>query len=190
MKVFLSFLFVALMFFGINRYYENIKQRENVKKSFLSISRNDISSFTVNHFINSQNFVQNQGEWYIEPGTNKLQDVLKNQNIENKSPTFKKEKIDSNEVNRVLDLLFAETVGVPHDEMDSDDSKIYEINEYSLHIIFKDKLGSELETVYFGKDGPESLSVFAKLKASSKIYLLNKDYRLLFLRPEEEWKSK
>lgn len=157
---------------------------------FFKFKMDDVQSFQINHFISGIFFQRKDGLWQVKHVKNELalQIEAKGEGgFAEEDSDFK--PADSTEVAKVLTYL-CELRGLSPVATGGDVSKIFEINLHSLHVIFFDKDGKELDRLFIGKDGADHYSSYIKRPDSNQIYLAEQNFRLLLQRNFEEWLPK
>jgi len=162
------------------------KETETMAR-FVDFTIEDVHSFKVSHFTQASIFQRHDTDgWQIKRIKSALAEKLEKdgQSVATVDENFKPVKTDlvAKALTYMTELEGSEPIATVNDELAT-----YEINDYSLHVVFLNKEGKELETVYIGKHGPEALSTFIKKKDSRNIYLARQNFRDLYFRDVNDW---
>lgn len=177
-----ALLIIVLVLWLINRLPKNTRDvplfQEKVE---------DVASFELNNFTLGLLFKKDKEQWLVKKQKNILVKELEEKAqapLEGNESNFVEAKTD--DVNEILSDLFSlknlEVVATEKTEQN-----VFEINNYSLHLIFYDANGAELDRIYFGKPGPQMGSVFIKKGNEDTIYLLDHNLSISLLRQYNEW---
>lgn len=154
---------------------------------FFGFKIDDIQQVDVNHFVNGMRFKKIDGAWQIRKYKNQLAEKIENQNgeaLQGIQTEFVPAK--SSEMAKALSY-FVEMPKLAPIAKENPDLKEFEINEYSLHVIFYDKNGNVLDKIYIGKHGPDVFSVYLKRASAPEVYLARQNFRDLIFRPYQDW---
>jgi hypothetical protein len=156
-------------------------------KPLLAFKFEDVGSFQINNFISGYLFERKGESWQIRRVKNDMA-----RSVEAKDKTFTMETDAQGRpannlavvkaVLPVFNIVLHEPVATANS-----DQKLFEINEYSLHIIFYDRQGKELDRISVGKEGQDLFTSYVKKRGSTDIYLVSENLRALLWRNYEEW---
>lgn len=180
------FLLAALVFFFANP----LKNGSDLEpKSLFTFKTADVAGFQINNFVTGLDFKKDGETWLVKRSKNKLVEELELKVKEPHAIT----KIDKDYtranaliIAKFLPHLTALTVSEPIAKL-TDKPGLFEINEHSLHVIFRDKNGRELGTIFIGKQGPDLFSSFVKTGNSDDVYLVEENLRTLTLKDYKDW---
>jgi hypothetical protein len=186
----LAFLVLAALVFFFANPLKN--EPESEPKSLFSFKTEDVAGFQINNFVSGLDFKKDDETWFVRRIRNKLAQELeakagdgKSVTEEDKDYTLAKALV----LAKFLPHLTSITVGEPIAKL-TDKPGLFEINEHSLHVIFRDKDQKELGTLYIGKQGPDLFSSFVKSGHSDDVYLVEENLRTLTLKEYEDWVAK
>lgn len=189
LKVLLAAFFVlaALVFFFANPL-RNGNEMPPAKPLF-TFKTEDVAGFQINNFVSGFDFKKDGETWFVKRVKNQLAKELEAKAGDGKSVT--EEDKDYTRANalvlaKFLPHLTSLTVSESIAKL-SDKPGLFEINEHSLHVIFRDKDARELGKLYIGKQGPDLFSSFVKRGDSDDVYLVEENLRTLTLKEFEEW---
>lgn len=182
-------LLTALVFFFANPL-QNESSLE--PKPLFNFKTTDIAGFQINNFVSGLDFKKDGETWLVKRIKNKLAQALEAKADDGKSVTEEDKdyaRANALVIAKFLPHLTALTVGEPIAKL-ADQPGLFEINEHSLHVIFRDKDGHELDTIFIGKQGPDLFSSFVKKGNSDDVYLVEENLRTLTLKEYEDWVEK
>lgn len=160
------------------------------EKRFFDFDQSEITSFQVNNFTLGLLFKKTNGAWQVKRVQNKLARELQEKSG---SPVSKVDNefkpADSAQVAKALTYLTS-LKGLSPIATQATDPAVYQINEYSLHVILYNDNGEKLAHVQIGKTGPDPFTSFIKKKDQPEVYLAPQDFRYLFLRKYDDWLQK
>lgn len=181
----LAFVVLAVLTFVFWKMNQPAKQTQDIPLFVLKAE--DVASFELNHFTLGLLFQREGEKWMIKNKKNALTNELETKTgapIVGNDSDFVEAKAD--EVNGLLNDLFAlknlEVVATQKAE-----NNVFEINNYSLHLIFYGVGGTELDRISFGKHGPQIGTAFIKKGAADTVYLSNRDFSVSLLRQYDAW---
>jgi len=186
----LSAIFVILVL-GVVVFWGNDSGPSKTQdKKFLNFDQDQVDSFQINNFTVSFLFQKNGDAWKIKRVKNDL-----TKRLEKKAGAtigdVDKDFTDANSVEVAKSLTYlSEIKNLNPISTQAKLAGTFEINDYSLHAIFFDKDGKELDRVYIGKSGPDPFTSFLKKTDSPNVYLADQDFRALLLRNYGDWLQK
>ncbi|MBU0506531.1 MAG: DUF4340 domain-containing protein [bacterium] len=181
----LAFALGIGLFFVLRNPASEIKQRD----AFMSFEQDSVYSFEVNHFTLGMLFKKIDGVWHVKRIKNELVQRLEKEkgvSLLEEDNDFSLANIEY--VSKAITYLFALPALHPISKGGGDPAQ-FEINEHSLHIKLYDIDNREIERISVGKTGPDIMSSFIKRAGSKEVFLAQQDFRQLFLKGFEEWKS-
>lgn len=184
----LAFLTLAVLVFFFANPLKNGNEMTPPKPLF-TFKTKDVAGFQINNFVSGLDFKKDGETWLVKRVKNKLAKELEAKAGDGKSVT--EEDKDYARANalvlaKFLPHLTSLTVSEPIAKL-SDKPGLFEINEHSLHVIFRNKNGRELGRLYIGKQGPDLFSSFVKRGDSDDVYLVEENLKTLTLKEYEDW---
>lgn len=179
---------LALLLLGVFAilYQQKILQKPKNNPLF-SFTEDQIDSFRINHFTMGLLFQKKDQEWTVKRIKTDLTTQLEEKTKENIGITDEAPQIaKTDEVDRILSELIKIKKTEPVSVL-ANEPAVFEINEHSLHVIFYDKQGKELDRLFVGKEGPDPASSFVKKANASEVYLAPQNFRSFLLKNFEEW---
>lgn len=184
-----ALILFALVLVAAVFYVEHYNNHPEIKsaKPFLNYGLDRVASFEVHHFIDALRFTESEGNWSVQKIESKLAQSLKQK--EGKSiatPDAEPSRARNLEIIKALTYLTELKVGEPI-STNKTAPDVFQINQFSLQVILKDKDGNTLDTIYIGKQAPEPMSSYVRKNDEQEIYLANHDFRMMFFKTKDEW---
>jgi len=150
-------------------------------------SQDAIAAFQVNQFTQGLYFMNTTKGWRVKRVVNDLGKRLK---AEQKGPWLEKEgdylRADPIKISTALTHLMT-LANLTVVSQGATKPSLFEINDYSLHVILYGIDKGELGRIFVGKQGPDNDTCFIKTSASDNIYLAPVNLRPLLMRSLENW---
>ena len=156
----------------------------------LKLTQDDVAAFQINNFADSYHFQKAPDGWFINRVTNELA-----RSLDQDAGAAKQTMPSNDELLQMADpvavtqllthLLLLETPEPIATR--SNVAQIFQINPFSLHIVFYDEKGIELDRLFVGKQGPDLMSSFVKRGGSDAVYLVDQNLQGLMLKSFEDW---
>jgi len=181
-------IILVIGFFVVNGVGDRPQNHE--KEQFFGFVQDDVASFQINSFTLGLLFKKVQDDWRVKRVRNELARSLEKKSGA-KIGEEDKEFVDANSVEVAKSITYlAELKKLEPIATQSKLPATFEINDFSLHVIFYDKEGQELDRLYIGKTGPDPFTSFIKKKGSPDVYLARQDFGELLIRNYEDWLPK
>jgi hypothetical protein len=180
-------ILVLLVFLFANPFQ---KSKTPQFKKLFDVNKDEIAAFEINHFVQGLRFEKRNGVWFVKRVATSLGETVKTQDatapIAEEDQEF--QKADLVKVAAVLATLTNLTVGEPVSS-ETDSTSLFQINDYSLHVILFDVAHKERGRLYVGKQSAEFLSSYVRKNKEKAIYLVDENLAGLLLYPFEEWRK-
>jgi len=135
----LAILFVFLLFGAIIIYGNLGDEQPQTNIKFFNFDQDQIDSFQINNFTSGLLFKKQKDNWLVKRVENELTEDLEQKSGEHVAQIDNDfQPANSHEVSKALSYLF-ELKNLKPISTESTEPGIYEINKYSLHLIFYDK---------------------------------------------------